>query len=132
MFPQYGDVRYPPNFGPGHGQVHMDPTAGAGRYAYPGGYISKGPEGGQYGGMNVPLRAAQQYGGKPGAMASQEGMYGHNWGPGAPNQPFMNPMASKPVLGAAYPGQVSYWQGRVTFFFFWSVIQVTVATLCNI
>ena len=117
MFPQYGDVRYPPNFGPGQGQVPMDPTAGAGRYGYPGGYISKGPEGGQYGGMNVSLRAVQPYGGKPGVMIGQEGLYGHNWGPGAPNQPFMNPMASKQVMGAAYSAQVRDWQGGVTFSF---------------
>lgn len=111
MFPQYGDGRYPPGFGSGQGQIPMDPTAGGGRYGYPGAYASKGPEGSQFGGMSGLPRGAQHYGGKPGAMASQEAMYGHSWGPTVPGQPYMS-LSSKQVMGAAYPAQVSLWLNR--------------------
>ena len=84
----------------------MDPTAGG----YPGYYSSKVPENNQFGGMSMSASGVQHYGGKPGAMAGNEGMYGHSWGPAMQGQGYMVPPGSDQPMGKMdymYPGQVS-------------------------
>lgn len=110
MYPQYGDARYPAEFGPGHSQMPMNPSAGPVRYGYPVYYGSKGPDSSQFGGMSASQRAAQQFGGKPGAMVGQEGMYGPGWSSAVQGQTYLGPPGTKPHMGKPeypYAGQVS-------------------------
>lgn len=110
MYPQFGDARYPAEFGPGQGQVPMDPAMAAGRYGYPGYYPAKAPEAGHFGGMSVVQRHGQAFGGKPRAMAAHESMYGQGWGAVMQAQGYMGQPGSKPGMekgGYPFPGQVS-------------------------
>ena len=116
MYPHYGDMRYPAEFGPGQGQMPMDPSVASARYGYSPYYVSKAPDGGQFGGMGMIQRVGQPYGGKPGAMAAHEGMYGQGWGSSMQSQAYIGHPGAKPAMGKAdysFPGQVSF--VRATF-----------------
>ncbi len=113
MYPQFGDARYPADFGPGQTQLPMDPSVAAGRYGYPGYYPPKVPEGGHFGGMSMVPRVGHVYGGKPRAMVAHESMYGQGWDSfmQAQAQAYMGHSGSKQSLekaGYPYPGQVSF------------------------
>ena len=108
MYPQYGDARFPAEFGPSQGQMPINPSAGAGRYGYPGYYDPKGLDGGQFGGASMPRGGAQQFGGKPGAMAGQDPAYGPSWNPAMQSAGYVGP-GSKQSMGKMdypYPMQV--------------------------
>ncbi len=110
MYPQYGDVRYQTEFGPGQSQIPMDPSIAAGRYGYPGYFPPKVPEGDHFGGMTMVQRPGQAYGGKPRAMAVHENMYGQGWGSVMQSQGYMSHLGSKPAMqkiGYPFTGQVS-------------------------
>ena len=109
MYPYQGEARYPVEFGPGQSPMPME-HSGMARYGYPGYFPTKGPDGAAYDQNSVPQHAPPSLvGGKPGAMAGQEGMYGPGWVPGAPGQGY---------VAAAGPGKAvgkqDYFHGHMS------------------
>ena len=106
MYAQYGDARFPAEFGPSQGQVPMNLSAGPGRYGYPGYYDPKGLDSGQFSVVGMPRGGTRQYGGKPGAMAGPDPAYGY---PAMQTAGYVGP-GSKQAMGEMdypYPMQVS-------------------------
>jgi len=102
MYPQYGDSRFPADFGPGHAHTGVDSPGATGRYMYGPYYGSKGPDGIPFGAMNPSGSGIQSYSGKPAPVAVQDSVYASRWA--APG--YMRASGPKPPSDYLYSGQV--------------------------
>ena len=102
MYPQYGDARFPAEYGPGHTHPSVDASGMTGRYMYGPYYGSKGPDGAPLGSMNPSGSGIQSYGGKPPPSGVQESVYSSRWG--APG--YIRAAGLKPPSDYMYSGQV--------------------------
>lgn len=105
MYHQYGDTRFPAEFGPGHAHGGVESSGATGRYMYGPYYGHKGPDGGPFGTVNPSPSAMQSYSGKPPPAAVQDNVYASRWG--APG--YMRAAGPKPPsdYNMIYSAQVS-------------------------
>ena len=113
MYQQYGDSRFPADFGAGHSHAGIDAAGGAGRYMYGAYYGPKGPDGSPFGNMNPSGSGMQSLGGKPPSAALQDSAYTSRWGtPG-----YMRAVGLKPTSDYMYTNQVGVLLKRSVFCF---------------